>query len=106
MDMMNIMGKLKEFQAKVQEAQDNLVNVTETGEAGAGLVKVTVNGQRKVIALEIDPQLYKPEDQDMMKDLVIAAVNIAMDKIEVKIKEELKNSTTGFLPNIPGLFNI
>ncbi len=103
MDMMKIMGKMKEVQAKVKEAQESLEKVTATGEAGAGLVKATVNGKKVVVSLEIDDDLMKPEDKEMMTDLVIAAINKAIEEVEVKSKEVLKQSTDGLLPNIPGL---
>lgn len=97
------MGKMKEVQAKIKEAQENLVHIRVSAESGAGMVKATVNGKKQLVDLAIDPELIKPEDKDMLKDLVIAAVNKAMEDVEVKAKEELKKSTEGILPNIPGL---
>ena len=101
--MMNMLGKVKEVQAKMQKAKADLVNITVTSEAGAGMVKVTVNGHRKVLKLEIDPELIKSDEKQTLEDLTVAAINKAMDDVEVKIKEELKKSTDGVLPNIPGL---
>lgn len=103
LDMMKMMGKMKEVQAKVKEAQENLVHIRVSAESGAGMVKATVNGKKQLVDLAIDPELIKPEDKDMLKDLIIAAVNKAMEEVEVKAKEELKKSTEGLLPNIPGL---
>jgi nucleoid-associated protein EbfC len=102
-DMMKMLGKVKEVQAKVKEAQDNLVKITSTGESGAGLVKAVVNGKKQVISIDIDPDIIKKEDKEMLQDLVVAAVNIALENVEVKSKEELKKSTEGLIPNIPGL---
>lgn len=101
-DMNNIMGKIQEAQASLKKAQDELVNITTSAESGAGMVKITVNGHRKVIELIIDPDILKKEDQEMVQDLVIAATNKALEEIEVKIKETLKSSTNGIIPNIPG----
>lgn len=103
LDMMKMMGKMKEVQAKIKEAQENLVHIRVSAESGAGMVKATVNGKKQLIDLAIDPDLVKPEDSDMLKDLIIAAVNKAIEDVEVKAKEELKKSTEGILPNIPGL---
>lgn len=100
-DMMNMLGKIKEVQAKVQQAKNNLGNISVTSEAGAGMVKATINGKRQLIKLEYDPELLK--DKDMLQDLTVAAVNKGLADIEEKIKEELKKSTEGVLPNIPGL---
>lgn len=102
-DMFNMMNKLKEVQAKVKEAQDNLQFMTVTAEAGAGLVKAVVNGQRKLISIEIDDTLLNKEDKEMVSDLVVAAVNKAMAEAGEKAKDELKRQTEGLLPNIPGL---
>lgn len=102
-DMMKMMGKMKEVQARIKEAQDNLVNVTATGESGGGMVKATVNGKRQLIALDIDPTLLKAEDRIVVQDLVVAAVNKAMEDVEVQAREELRRKTEGLLPNIPGL---
>ena len=101
-DMSKMMEKVQEMQAKMKEAQDKLVHITATGESGAGLVRAVVNGKKQVVSLEIDNDLVKPEDKEMMQDLIVAAVNKALEEIEVKSKDELKKSTEGFLPNIPG----
>lgn len=102
-DMMKMMGKMKEVQARLKEAQDNLVNVQASGESGGGLVKATVNGKRQVIHLDVDTSLIKAEDKAVLQDLIIAAVNKASEEAEIMAKEELKKSTEGLLPNIPGM---
>ncbi len=101
--MMKMMGKMKEVQAKMKEAQENLVNVTATGESGAGMVKAIVNGKKQLIQLDIDKEIINDNDREMMQDLIVAAVNKAISEAEIKAKEELKKSTDGLLPNIPGL---
>ncbi len=102
-DMMGMLGKVKELQAKMKEAQDNLVNVQASAEAGAGMVKATVNGKKQLVKLEIDPDVVKPDDKEMMQDLIVAAVNKALAEVDSKAKEELKKTTQGIMPNIPGL---
>ncbi len=102
-DMMKMMGKMKEVQARLKEAQDNLVNLTASGESGGGMVKATVNGKRQLVSLEIDPSLIRVEDRGVLQDLVVAAVNKAAEDADIKAKEELKKSTEGLIPNIPGL---
>jgi DNA-binding YbaB/EbfC family protein len=102
-DMMKMMGKMKEVQARMKEAQDNLGKLTVIGESGGGMVKATVNGKRQLLSLDIDLALFKPEDKTVLEDLVVAAVNKAAEEAEVKAKEEMKKSTEGLLPNIPGL---
>ena len=102
MDMMKMLGKVKEVQAKMKEAQDNLGHITTTGEAGAGMVVATVNGKKELINLHIDESLFTPDDKDMLKDLIIAAVNKAIADVDALAKEEIKKSTEGMIPNIPG----
>lgn len=107
-NMMDMFGKVKEFQARMKEAQDSLSGITAEGESGAGLVKVTVNGAKQVLRLDIDPDLIKSgatpaDDREMLQDLIVAAINKALENIEPKIREHLKKSTEGLLPNIPGL---
>lgn len=101
-DMMNMLGKVKEVQAKVQKVKENLATISVTSEAGAGMVKATVNGNRQLINLDIDPDLLKGDDKEMLQDLIVAAVNKGIVEIEDKIKEEYKKQTEGLLPNIPG----
>jgi len=103
LDMMQMLGKMKEVQAKLKEAQENLMNIIETAESGAGMVKATVNGKKQVIKIEIDNNIVNIDDKEMMQDLVVAAVNKALGDVEIKAKEEIRKSTEGLLPNIPGL---
>lgn len=103
-DMMGMLGKVKDFQAKMKEAQENLSQITEQAEAGAGMVKVLINGQKKILKIDIDVDIIKPEDKEMIQDLIVASTNKAMDAIEVKIKEHLQSATEGMLPpGIPGM---
>jgi DNA-binding YbaB/EbfC family protein len=103
LDMMKMMGKVKEMQSRLKEAQDNLGKITATGEAGAGMVRATVNGKKKLLALDIEESILSSTDKILVQDLVVAAVNKALDEADIKAKEELKKSTEGILPNIPGL---
>ena len=100
---MKMMGKVKEMQTRLKEAQENLVNVRASGESGAGLVKATVNGRKQLVALDIDPSILKSEDKVLVQDLVVAAVNKAQEEADVLAKEEIKKSTEGLLPNMPGM---
>lgn len=102
-DMMKMMGKVKEAQEKMREAQESLVTITAEGESGAGLVKATVNGKKEVVSLTIDPSLLSKEDREMVQDLSVAAINIAISNVDAKAKEHLKSATEGILPNVPGM---
>jgi nucleoid-associated protein EbfC len=103
-DMMGMMGKVKDFQAKMKEAQDNLGHIEQTAESGAGLVKVTVNGHKQLLKIDIDSDIIKVEDKEMLQDLVVAATNKAIEAIDEKVKAHLQKATQGMIPpGIPGL---
>jgi DNA-binding YbaB/EbfC family protein len=102
-DMLNIMGKIKEAQTRLQVMKEKLGTVTVVGESGGGMVKATVNGNKQVLKIEIEETLVKPSDKDILQDLIVAAVNKALQDADILIKEEMKKSTEGLLPNIPGL---
>lgn len=101
MDLFGMMGKVKEAQEKMKVAQDKAGFLRAEGESGAGMVKVTVSGNRKVVKIDIDQSIM--DDKEMVQDLVVAATNIALANIEIEIKASLAQSMDGVLPNIPGL---
>ena len=103
MDMSNMLGKIKEMQAKMKEVQDNLDQITAEGEAGGGMVKAVVNGKKKLLSILIEESLMDASDREMVQDLIVAATNIALQNVEVKANEEIKKTTEGMIPNIPGL---
>ncbi|ABG59927.1 YbaB/EbfC family nucleoid-associated protein [Cytophaga hutchinsonii] len=102
-DMMGMMGKVKEMQARMKEVKDGLVHITADGESGAGLVTATANGAKQVVRINIDPSLLKETDQIILQDLIVAAVNKALQNAEEKAQAEFKKKTEGLLPNIPGM---
>jgi DNA-binding YbaB/EbfC family protein len=102
-DMMKMMGKMEEVQARMKESQEKLGSLYAYGESGAGLVKAKVNGKKQLISLDIDTSLLKAEDKTILQDLIVAAVNKASDEAEVLAREEMRKSTEGLLPNIPGM---
>ena len=82
MDMSNMFGKMREMQSKLKEVQDNLDHITAEGESGGGMVKAIVNGRKKVISIAIEESLMTPKDKEMVQDLVVAAINIALQNVE------------------------
>lgn len=102
-DMMGMMGKAKELQARLKEAQDSLDTIIESAEAGAGLVKATANGRKQLISVEIDADLLKPSDREMLQDLIVAAANKALQAAETRGAEHLRQATEGLMPNLPGM---
>lgn len=100
-NMASLMGKAKEFQQKMEEFQNELEKEEVSASAGGGMVSVTMNGKQKMVRIEIDPELLKPEDAKMVEDLILIATNEAQDRVQELVKEKM-SSITGGLP-IPGL---
>jgi len=93
MNFMDIMGRVREVQKNLEGIEEKLRLIQITAESGAGLVKVTVNGNRLVVNMDIDESLLNPQDKIMVQDLVVAATNLAIKNVEEKVKEELKDKT-------------
>lgn len=91
-----LMQQAQEMQEKFRRAQEELAKAEVQGEAGGGLVKVVMNGQREVLRLTIDRSLFREEDQEILEDLVAAAVNDAVHKVD-KLKEEKMAELAGGL---------
>lgn len=100
-DIMGLMGKVKEMQSKMQEMQEGLSSLEITGQAGGGLVKVTLNGKGTLTATDIDHSLLKGEEKEILEDLIVAAHADAKGRLEQLVAEEMK-SITGGLPLPPG----
>lgn len=100
--MMKMMGKIKELQEKMKEAQKSLALITAEGESGAGMVTAKVNGKKQVVSVEIDSSLLRENDKDILQDLVVAAINKALKEVDFKARDHITQNTKGFIPNIPG----
>jgi len=101
-DFLNMMKKAQEMQAKMQQMQAELGNLVVEGQSGGGLVKVTLSGKGELKGLKIDPSLIKPEDAEMIEDLIIAAHADAKSKAEVEMNSRMQEVTAG-LPLPPGM---
>ncbi len=98
--MGNLMKQAQQMQAKMQKAQEEIANMEVTGEAGAGMVKVTMTGNHNVRRVEIDESLME-DDKDMIEDLVAAAFNDAVRRVEEESKTKM-GSVTGGMQMPPG----
>jgi DNA-binding YbaB/EbfC family protein len=103
--MKNLGNMLKEahkLQSKMADMQAKLAETEIAGQAGAGLVKVTVNGKGEMRAIKIDPSLAEPGEIEVLEDLIVAAFNDAKTRLEAHLQEEMGKLTGGMiLP--PGL---
>ncbi|MEA2119378.1 YbaB/EbfC family nucleoid-associated protein [Halovibrio sp. HP20-50] len=101
--MGNLMQQAQEMQEKMQRAQEEVAKTEVQGEAGAGMVKVTMNGRHDVSNVSIDPSVME-EDKELLEDLLAAAVNDAVRKLEVSSKEKMEEATAGL--NLPPGFKM
>jgi len=95
------MGKVKEMQAKMEQMQAEIAELTAEGKAGGGLVTVIISGKGELKSLKIDPSLFKEDDVEILEDLIVAAHKDAKDKAEAIAAEKTKALTAG-LPIPPG----
>jgi len=97
----NLMKQAQQMQEKIKQAQEELRLVEVTGESGAGLVKVVMTGRHDARRVQIDPSLLE-DDRDMLEDLLAAAINDAVRKVEQATQEKMGGLTQGMgLP--PGM---
>jgi nucleoid-associated protein EbfC len=101
--MGNLMKQVQKMQEKMGEVQAQLENKTVTAEAGGGMIKVTANGRQQIVKIDLEKEVVDPEDIDMLEDLIVAAVNKALEESNNMAQEEMSKVTSGMLPNIPGM---
>lgn len=103
--MKNLAGLMKqaqEMQSKMTEMQDSLADMRITGTAGAGLVEVTLSGKGDMAGLRVDVSLLKPDEGEILEDLILAAHKQAKAKLEEAMADKMKDVTGGMaLP--PGM---
>lgn len=98
--MGNMMKQAQQMQERMQKVQEELANLEVTGEAGAGMVKITLTCSHSVRRVEIDPSLMD-DDKDMLEDLIAAAFNDGVRRIQETSKEKM-GDVTGGMPLPPG----
>ncbi len=102
MNIVEIMKQAGQMQAKMADMQEALEKVFVTGQAGGGLVKVTMTAKFTVKMVEIDPSLLKVDEKEMVEDLILTALAEAKAKAEAVAAEQMKAITAG-LPLPPGM---
>ena len=96
-----LMQQVQEMQARMQRLQEELAEATVEGEAGGGMVRVTMTGKGEVRDVSIDESLLKPEEKEILEDLIVAALHQAKERMEAMVAEKMKEATGG-LPLPPG----
>ncbi|MCH7679585.1 YbaB/EbfC family nucleoid-associated protein [candidate division KSB1 bacterium] len=106
MGMGDIMKQAQKMQEKMQKIQEELADLQVEASSGGGMVTVVANGKQQIMEVRIDKQVVDPEDVEMLEDLVVAAVNQAMEKAQELANEEMGKVAGGMLGNMPGGFKI
>ena len=101
-NMNQMMKQVKKMQEQMLKAQEELGTQEFEGTAGGGVVTVKVSGHKKVTAVSIKPEAVDPDDVDMLQDLVLTAVNDALNKADDTANQSMGKFTGGM--KIPGLF--
>ena len=102
MDMSEIMRQAQDFQQKMSQVQNELADRVVTASVGGGMVSVTVNGKNELISIQIEKEVINSEDQAMLQDLIVSAVNEGMKKAQDMAQIEMRKVTGGM--KIPGMF--
>jgi len=101
-DIMGMMGKVKEMQAKMEQMQADIAALEVEGTAGGGLVTVRMSGKGDLLGVKIDASLFKEDESEMLEDLIVAAHKTAKDRAESIAAEKTRELTAG-LPIPPGM---
>ncbi len=102
MDMQQIMEQARLMQQQLADAQNNMGNIEVSASAGGGMVEVTATADMKITSVTIDPDAVDPEDVGMLEDMVLTAVNAAIEKANQVANDQVAGITGGL--NIPGMF--
>jgi DNA-binding YbaB/EbfC family protein len=101
-DLMKLMQQAGQIQQRMQKLQEDLAAMELEGQSGGGLVRVTLNGKGEMRGVRIDPSLLKPDEAEIVEDLILAAHQDARAKVESTMQERMQE-VTGGLPLPPGM---
>lgn len=101
-NIQQIMKQAQKMQEQLQRTQEQAGLLEADGSAGGGMVKVVASGKNQIVSVAIEKEVVNPDDIDMLQDLILAACNEALNKVQDKVREEVAKVTGGM--NIPGMF--
>ncbi|MFD1883448.1 YbaB/EbfC family nucleoid-associated protein [Paracoccus pacificus] len=89
-DLSKMMKAAQDMQGKVAEVQESLDRISVTGESGGGLVKATATARGELTALDIDPSIFRPDDKEVVEDLILAAIKDAQKRAQERSAAEMQ----------------
>ena len=103
-NMANLMKQAQKMQRQMEEQAKEMESKEFTATAGGGAVEVTISGTREVLEVKLDEEVVDPDDIEMLEDLIVAAVNEALRKVEEESGAAMSKLTGGMGGGIPGMF--
>jgi nucleoid-associated protein EbfC len=100
--MNQLVRQAQQMQAKIARAQEEIGNKTVEASTGGGVVTAKVNGKQELLEIKIDPEVVDPDDVEMLQEMILGAVNQAMEEAGKMMNSEIEKITGGL--NLPGLF--
>jgi hypothetical protein len=107
MEVKALQQMLSQFRQVQEKLEKQIGEIAVEATAGGGMVSVKMNGQKQLISIHIEPEVFKSKDQEMVQELVLAAVNEATRRVDEELSKQVKDLTGGFpglMGKIPGLF--
>ncbi len=101
-NMNQMMKQVKKMQQEMEKAQEDLKDKTIETTSGGGMVKVVANGHKQILSITINRDVVDPEDVEMLQDLILTAINDALNQVDQMVSDDLGKYTGGL--NMPGLF--
>jgi len=103
--MGKLMKQAQQLQAKMAKMQEELSEKTVEASAGGGMVVAIANGRQELVSIHIEQEVIDPDDAEMLQDLIMAAINDALNRAKEMMNEEMGNLTKGMnIPGLPGMF--
>ena len=104
-NMGKLMKQAQQLQSKMTKMQEELSEKTIEASAGGGMVVAVANGKQELVSIRIEKEVIDPDDAEMLHDLIMAAVNDALNRAKEMMNEEMGKLTQGMnIPGMPGLF--